>query len=196
MTRLHTIDEVSDRPHYWRRDRRGTFDWFNARDIRKVENALSTARRSLERDARGESRRFDTLRDAMDHALMAWCLVNSELDESGPQQSLRILRQRPRGIGGEGRAGRALSLVAQGADWGTSGRNRNGAWRGHCAYRIRPSSTRQSEASSQEYATLVHCLGYLRAIPSRKLGPHGSLPAGSDRGGCAPLSVRPARVLW
>ena len=61
MTKLHTIDEVSDRPHYWRREGRGTFGWFNARDIRKVEHALSTARRSLERDARAEGRRFGTL---------------------------------------------------------------------------------------------------------------------------------------
>lgn len=82
MTKLFTIDEVSDRPHYWRRDHRRVLAWLDARNIRTVEHALSAARHSLECDARAECSRFDTLRDAMDHALMAWCLANSKLDES------------------------------------------------------------------------------------------------------------------
>lgn len=82
MTRLFTIDEVGNRPHHWRRDHRPVVDWLNERNIRKLECALSAARGSLERDARAEYGRPDTLRDAMDHALMAWCLANSELDES------------------------------------------------------------------------------------------------------------------
>ena len=82
MTKLFTIDEVSDRPHYWRRDHRRIPDWLDARNIRNVEDALSAARHSLECDASAEWGRHDTLRNAMDHTLMAWCLANSELDES------------------------------------------------------------------------------------------------------------------
>lgn len=82
MTKLYTIDEVSDRPHYWRRDHRPILEWLSAGNIRKVEHALAAARYSLECDAKAEGVRFDALRDAMDHAFSAWCLANIEFDES------------------------------------------------------------------------------------------------------------------
>ena len=84
MTKLYTIDEVGDRPHYcyWRLDHRRMLDRWNARHIRTVEHALSASTYSLECEARAEYGRFDTLRDAMDHAIIAWCLANLEFDDS------------------------------------------------------------------------------------------------------------------
>jgi len=80
-TKLFTIDEVI-RLHHWPRDHPQTFGWLSERHIRKAEHALSAARYSLECDARGEGCGSDTLRDAMDHALMAWCHAHFEIDLS------------------------------------------------------------------------------------------------------------------
>ena len=83
MTKLFTIDEVSDRPHlcYWRLEFPRMRHLWNAWHIRNVERALSVATHSLECDARAEYGRFHILRDAMDHAFIAWYLANIKFDE-------------------------------------------------------------------------------------------------------------------
>ena len=195
MSKIFTIDEISDRSHYWRRDHRRVLDWLNDRNLRSAEHALSAARHSLECDARAEYGRFDTLRDAMDHALMAWCLANFELDESillnlsafyvtAPQalaekvelaaHFLRSLRERIRDDPGaiEAVRGAAMALVASACH--------------------PPANRKQLPKNLPRSYIASDVSGQFNV---GELDTHRPLPAGSNRGGPASFFVRPAPVL-